>query len=247
MKSALKWGSLGILVYLVFLIAKLPAVHVFSKLPLPADVKISGISGTIWNGHAQSAQINGLPILNLNWSLAFFPLLTGEISAEIKAGNVRDIEQVSVNGQVQFSGERIQAEDTLVYVPTTLVMRLLTLPVPVDAEGRFKVQLQEIDYQAGCQAVIGSGQWLNAKYTGTAGVIDLGNFDAKLGCENKQIIIDVKPPNSFGLTAKAKIPANMKFTIEGRFKPDANLPREVHQAAQFFGNVDSSGYYPIKF
>jgi general secretion pathway protein N len=39
----------------------------------------------------------------------------------------------------------------------------------------------------------------------------------------------------------------MKFKINGRFKPEASLPKEVHQAAQCFGKADTDGYYPIKF
>ncbi|WP_299072130.1 type II secretion system protein N [uncultured Paraglaciecola sp.] len=247
MKSALKWSSLGLLVYVVFLIAKLPAVHVISNIQLPAGVNVGGISGSIWNGQMQRAQANGLPISNLSWQLSFFPLLIGEVSADIKAGNVRDIEQISANGHVSVSSQGIQAEDVVAYVPTDLVVSMLTLPVPVQAGGRLKVQLNELSYKAGCQTALGKGQWLNANYTGTAGTIDLGNFDADLGCQKGNIVVDVKQPNSFGLTAKALIPANLNFKVEGRFKPNANLPKEVHQAAQFFGKTDANGYYPIKF
>lgn len=247
MKSVLKWGSLCLVIYLVFLIIKLPAVQVLSKIQLPKDISVSGISGTIWDGHAQRAQINGLPMSDINWTLSFFPLLFGEISTELKAGNIRDVEQISINGYVSFKGQHLEIENLLAYIPTDLVISLLPLPIPIQADGRFKVQLDEVAYEAGCQTFKGSGQWLNASYTGTTGMIDLGSFNADLSCDNGSIVADVKQPNRFGLTAKTTIPANMKFKVEGRFKPEANLPKEVHQAAQFFGKADSEGYYPIKF
>jgi general secretion pathway protein N len=247
MKSALKWGSLCLMVYIVFLIVKLPAVHVSSRIQLAEGVSVSGISGTIWNGHAQRAQINGLPINDLNWSLSFLPLLLGEISADIKAGNMRDVSQISTTGHVSFSEQRLEADNLLAYIPANLAISLLPLPIPIQADGRFKVQLKEVDYQAGCQTFTGKGQWLNANFTGVTGVIELGNFDADLSCQEANIIVNVKQPNSFGLTAKATVPHNMQFKIEGRFKPEANLPKEVHQAAQFFGKADADGYYPIRF
>jgi general secretion pathway protein N len=247
MKSVLKWGSLCLVVYLVFLIVKLPAVQVLAQIQLPKEVRVSGISGTIWNGHAQRAQINGLPISNVDWTLSFLPLLLGEISAEIKSGDIRDIDQISANGHVSFAGKHLEVENLLAYIPTNLVISLLPLPIPVKADGRFKLQLDEVDYEAGCQKFLGKGQWLNANFTGTTGVIDLGNFNADFSCENGSVVVDVKQPNRFGLTAKATIPADMKFNISGRFKPEANLPKEVHQAAQFFGKADADGYYPIKF
>lgn len=247
MKSTFKWVSLCLLVYLVFLVIKLPAVQVVSKVPLGKDVRISGVTGTIWHGHAQRAIINGLPVSDLSWSLAFFPLLIGEINAEVKAGNVRDLEQISVNGEVSVKGQRLVINDLLAYIPTNLVIGMLPLPIPVQADGRFKVQLDAVDYEEGCHEFKGNGQWLNANYTGTAGVIDLGNFTADFSCNNSNIVVEVKQPNSFGLSATTLIPANMQYKITGRFKPQANLPKEVHQAAQFFGNPDSEGYYPIQF
>lgn len=247
MKSVLKWGSFCLVIYIIFLLVKLPAVQVIAQIQLPKGVSVSGVSGTIWNGHAQRAQVNGLPISNVDWTLSFLPLLLGEISADIKAGDIRDVEQISANGYVSFSGQRLKVEELLAYIPTDLVISLLPLPVPIQADGRFKVQLDEVDYQAGCQKFTGKGQWLNANFTGIAGVTDLGNFNADLSCENGSVVVDIKQPNSFGLSAKAMIPNNMKFSITGRFKPNANLPNEVHQAAQFFGKVDADGYYPIKF
>lgn len=247
MKSALKWGSLCLVVYFVFLIVKLPAVHVLSRIQLAEDIRINGISGSIWTGHAQRVQTNNLPISDVNWTLSFFPLLLGEVSADIKAGNIRDTNQISADGHISFSGQHIQAENLFAYIPTNLVISLLPLPIPVQADGRFKIQLDEVDYQAGCQTFTGKGQWLNANYTGSAGAVDLGNFNADLSCDSGSIIVDVKAPNSFGLTAKTVIPADMKFAVTGRFKPEANLPKEIHQAAQFFGKKDSDGYYPIKF
>lgn len=247
MKSVLKWGSLCLVVYFIFLIVNLPAVHILSKIQLAKGISVSGISGTIWNGNVQRAQAKGFPISDVNWTLSFFPLLLGEISTDIKAGNIRDVGQISVNGQVSFKGQHLKAENILAYVPTNLVISLLPLPIPIEADGRFKVELNEVDYKAGCQIFTGKGRWLNANFTGVNGVIELGDFDADLSCQEGSVVLNVKQPNSFGLTAKATVPSNMKFKITGRFKPEARLPKEVHQAAQFFGKADADGYYPIKF
>jgi general secretion pathway protein N len=247
MKSFLKWGSLCLVIYFIFLIVKLPAVHVLSKIQLPKGVTLSGISGTIWDGHAQRAQAKGFPISDVNWSLSFFPLVMGGISVDIKAGNIRDVSQISVNGYVSFKGQHLKVENLLAYVPAQLAINLLPLPIPIEADGRFKIDLNEVDYENGCQTFTGKGQWLNANFTGLNGVIELGNFDADLSCQDGNVVLNVKQPNSFGLTAKATFPVNMKFKIEGRFKPQASLPREVHQAAQLFGKADADGYHPIRF
>ncbi|MEP1385096.1 MAG: type II secretion system protein N [Paraglaciecola sp.] len=246
MKSVLKWSLLALVVYAIFLVVKLPAVQVLTRIDLGKDLKISGISGTIWEGQLEQVVVNGIPLNDVNWSLSFFPLLTGKASAEISAGNIRDLEQISLNGSVTISQQRVQAEDLVAYVPAELVVSALPLPIPVEANGRFKVQLTSLDYTKSCQVIDGAGQWLNASFTGPKDVINLGNFNADLSCLDENIIVDVKEPNSFGLSAKVTLPANMKFKVNGRFKPDADLPKEVHQAATFFGKPDANGYYPIK-
>ncbi|MEP0356130.1 MAG: type II secretion system protein N [Paraglaciecola sp.] len=247
MKSILKWSLLALVVYVIFLVVKLPAAQVLSRVDLGKDIKVNGVSGTIWKGQLQQVIVNGIPLNDVSWSLSFFPLLIGKANAEISAGNIRDLEQISIDGSVVVSNQNIQAEDLVVYVPTEFVLRTLPLPIPVEANGRFKVQLQELEYTNSCQVISGTGQWLNASFTGPKEVIDLGNFTADLDCVNESIIVDVKEPNSFGLSAQVTLPANMKFKVSGRFKPDANLPKEVHQAAAFFGKPDANGYYPIKF
>ncbi|KXI28280.1 type II secretion system protein N [Paraglaciecola hydrolytica] len=247
MKHSLKWGALGLCVYVVFLIIKLPAVQVVGHLSLPPEIKLQGVKGTIWQGQAMTATLQGLPVSNIKWSLDFWPLLIGTISADISAGNIRQVDEIAFLGGVSFASDRIQLNDVQAYLPTNLMISLLPLPFPVKAEGRFKLEVDELDYRESCQALSGKGQWLNAKVAGLEGLIDLGNFSADMVCENNNILLSVKEPNRFGLTAQATIPANLQFAITGRFKPDANLPEEVHQAAQFFGNKDAQGYYNIKF
>ncbi|MGJ8679592.1 type II secretion system protein N [Paraglaciecola sp.] len=249
MKSFLKWGAACLLVYCIFLVVKLPANLVLAKLPMPAQIKVSGVSGTIWNGQAQMLSYQGFPIENVNWSLSVLPLLMGSVSVEIKGGNLRQADQISIQGELSVSSSQASANDLTAYVPADIVLMNLPLPIPVQGEGRFKIELQELDFDLiqGCQVVQGKGQWINAKVAGVGKTIDLGNFDASLACEKNEVLVKVKEPNTFGLTAQVNIPVNNQFKVNGRFKPAPSLPKEVHQAALFFGDKGSDGYYPINF
>lgn len=237
--------SLG--VYLVFLVANLPASQVIPRLDLPNHISISGLSGTIWQGKAQQLVVQGLPINNLQWEMNLWAFFTGKLGLELKAGSIRQSDEIAIRGYLATNGYRLVSDDLTLYLPTDMVIARLPLPIPVKAKGRFKVALNELDFEQQCQSLNGKGQWLKGAVAGTGGWIELGNFDANLGCENNNIIVDVQEPNSFGLSAKASIPANFKFQVTGKFKPDASLPQEVHQAARFFGQADASGYYQIRF
>jgi general secretion pathway protein N len=247
MKLIFKWGFLCLLVYVVFLIIKLPAVQVLSRLPLPEDIQLNGVSGTIWNGQAQQLLVRGLPIEQLSWQLAFLPLLTGTGQVYVDGGNIRQMDEISVKGNISLANGQLQADNLQLYLPTAWVIASLPLPVAVNASGRFKLVLQELDYSDHCQVLNGKGHWLKAQVQGNKRPIVLGNFEADLSCVNQDVVLTVNEPNRFGLSAVARIPADLTFSVSGRFKPDPDLPPEVHQAAQFFGQKDAQGFYPLQF
>jgi len=238
---------LGITAYFIFLVANLPASQVIPRLSLPSNISISGLSGTIWHGKAQQVSVQGLPINNLKWEINLWALLTAKLGIELNGGSIRQADEIAISGYLATNGARIISDDLTLYLPTDMVISRLPLPIPVKAKGRFKVALNTLDFEQKCHKLDGKGQWLAGAVAGTGGWINLGNFDADLSCVNNNILLDVKEPNSFGLSAKASIPANFKLQVTGKFKPNASLPQEVHQAARFFGQPDTKGYYQIRF
>jgi len=247
LKAGLKWGALCLLVYVGFLLVKLPALQFISRVQLPPGVSLSGVSGTIWHGQAQQVIAHGLPVEKLSWQLNALPLLWGSVNAQVKAGNMRTIDEISFKAKVNLTKNSISARDLQAYLPTNLLISLLPLPFPVHADGRLRVQLEALDYADGCQVLRGKGQWLKAELVGLNGQIALGDFAAQLSCDQGDVLLEIKEPNSFGLSAIARIPKTLQFSVEGKFKLDPNLPKEVQQAAQFFGQPDGQGYYPLKF
>ncbi|MBC3765873.1 type II secretion system protein N [Neptunicella marina] len=247
MKRVVLTSLLCLLVYCVFLVAHFPARQALGLVDLPANLQINGVSGTLWQGNIQQVAYQGIPLDDINWTLDTLPLLWGTASLNLTAGNIRDADIISLKSALSLSSDRIQAENLQLYVPVNMVLGQLPIPLPVNADGRFKVQIAELDYQQGCQTLSGSGQWLNAKVAGTQGPIDMGTFSARLACQQKNIRITVDPNNRLAFDANAFITPNGQFSINGKFKPDASLPAEVHQAAALFGRANSDGYYSINW
>ena len=247
MVRTIKIALLCLAAYLLFLLANLPAAQVIPRLPLPAQLNIQDLSGTIWDGRARLVTYQGIPLNQVQWQLSPWGLLSGALWLELDAGNSRDAEQVSLKGSLVLGQNRVATDGLQLFLPTDLIIAQFPLPLPVNAAGRFRVQLDKLSYQDGCQELQGTGQWLNAQVAGTQGYIPLGNFEADLACQQQDLLINIREPNSFGLSAEARIPANFKIKVSGRFKPDTELPEEVHQAARLFGKPDAEGYYQIRF
>ncbi|WP_334038639.1 type II secretion system protein N [Alteromonas macleodii] len=250
MKSKVSWIIGGIIAFLLFAIAYMPAVHVIGRIALPSNVAVSDVSGTLFSGKAQTVVVNGLPINNVKWELSPLHMLIGKIKLDLKAGNIRDKNDIAFEGPITtglFSQKTVNTENFTLYLPVDRVLAQVRLPLPVNAGGRFKVSLSDLTFGPACQSLNGTGDWLNATVAGTQGPIDFGTYSAKLRCEGDDIGILVSEPNLLSLSMDAVIPTTMKnIRVSGKFKPDNRLPQEVHQAARLFGAPDSSGYIAIK-
>lgn len=249
MKSKLSLVLVGLTIYLIFLIANLPASQVISRVTLPSNVSMHNVAGTLWQGTAQSVEVNGLRVANLDWQLSFIPLLWGSVSLELDGGSVRQADQISLVGELTTNWSdfsQLASDDFILYIPTDQVLANVSLPLPVKAGGRFRVIINELEFEQQCQALNANGEWLNAQVAGTQGPIQLGSFGAILSCVDNVIVAQVAEPNKLGLSLEARVSGMRDIAVEGQFKPDANLPEEVHQAAQFFGQADTQGYRKFK-
>ncbi|GGW90783.1 type II secretion system protein N [Alteromonas halophila] len=250
MKSRILWCAGGLAAFLFFLLAYLPAQQVIGRITLPANIAISGVSGTLWEGRARTVVANGLTINNTEWQLSPWSLLIGNLSGSIKAGNIRDASSIAFQGPFSldlFSMQHVESENFLLYLPVDRVLAEVSLPLPVNAGGRFKVSLDSLSFGPACESLTGTGDWLNATVAGTQGPIDFGSYNATLRCEGEAIGVEVKEPNMLGLSMDAVIQPDFSgIRVSGKVKPDDSLPDEVHQAARFFGQPDASGYIPIQ-
>ncbi|HET8697263.1 MAG TPA: type II secretion system protein N, partial [Gammaproteobacteria bacterium] len=76
--------ALGVGAYLAFLIVSFPAATAFRWL-VPAEVKASGIEGTLWSGRAAAASVADLPLQDLRWRASPWPLFVGRLAADVEA------------------------------------------------------------------------------------------------------------------------------------------------------------------
>ncbi len=249
MKSRIGWIVGGVLAFLIFLIAYLPASQVIGRIDLPRNVAVSGVSGTIWEGKVQTVVANGLPIYDLKWDVNPWTLVMGQVSVTLNAGNFRDAEAIAFEGPVStslFNLEHVESDGFLLFLPVDRVLAEVPLPLPVNAGGRFRVRLETLSFGPACESLQGFGDWLNATVAGTQGPIDFGNYTAKLACDGEDITINVEEPNMLGLTMNAVVAPDFNVKgVTGRFKPDDSLPNEVHQASRFFGQPGPEGYIAI--
>jgi general secretion pathway protein N len=87
--------ALGVGAFLILALVTLPASVVLSFVH-PANVTLSGISGTIWNGRAQAVRSGTMHLGSVDWGLNVLSLFTGKLGADVKVARTDGFAQGSV-------------------------------------------------------------------------------------------------------------------------------------------------------
>lgn len=243
---------LFIISFIVFAVIKTPAAVAINLASgyLPKDLKLGQASGSVWQGRIMQLRYQGEQINNLNWDISGWALFTGQLTGNLKFGNVRDTADISGRGDFNYGlfDQSVSLTDATLRLSVERAMDRLQLPLPVKAKGRVIVDLDE--YKSGvpyCDALNGEIASPNIDVQGLSGWFSIGPLSGRLSCKSGDVAVLVDPDNRLGLEADAVLKANLDFKVAGFIKPDATLPKEVHDAAKFLGRADRDGRYPLNF
>lgn len=114
MRRALAFAVLGIVAYLAFLLAAMPASYVATRVQLPPGVVLHDPAGTLWQGSARATLTGaGMPVTldRIAWRFAPAALLGGEMAFDLTAQGPGVSAQARVgHGPNGFSASGAQAQ-----------------------------------------------------------------------------------------------------------------------------------------
>lgn len=251
-----RWLLWLIPVYLVGLVVFAPARLVLWFIPANADVELSAVQGTLWQGQATlsyNAAPQQLMFNDVRWQLAPWRLLSGTAAVDVQVPETNVVGgqgqvELGIGGEVKLAGEfggNLQ-QAVVAY----------QLPVPVTLDGQWSLELENFqltDLSSGewCSQLIGklttrgTAIRLNQQWT------DLGPFATALSCSaNNEIVAKMEGNNSVGLSFETRLAGSHQAPqvfISGKLKPSVQTPRAVAEVLVFLGAPDASGAYPFNF
>jgi general secretion pathway protein N len=124
----LRWyASIGILTYLIFFTANIPASFVVKQLKGPlgrVGVNLQSVTGTIWNGAASVTvkrdQIK-VPMIALNWEVHGWKLLIAQLALDYQLRG----QGISVVGELDISPHSVSVIDASARLAASLVNVLI--------------------------------------------------------------------------------------------------------------------------
>lgn len=252
MKKIISLSVIFIVFFIVFAVIKTPAAVAINLAGpyLPKDLQLGKASGSIWQGHLSQLRFQGEEIQNISWDISGWSLFAGQFKGGVKFGNARQLSEISGHGDFSYGlfNQAIALNNVALRMTVERAMARLQLPLPVNAKGRVIVDLDE--YNSGqpyCEVLKGEIASPNIDVQGLSGWFSIGPLAGNLSCKSGDIAVLVDPDNRLGLEADATLKANYDFKVAGYIKPEASLPKDVHDAAKFLGRADNQGRYPLNF
>lgn len=255
MKKTISLIFLFIFAFLAFALYLVPASVVLSMADshLPQNVKLAGVSGTIWQGRVAQVQFNQQLIDKLEWQLKPLSLISGNLNADISFGSLRGFDtpfgKTSVS--LPLSAESLKLTRTNVRLSTSMLLDNVKLPMALPTKGNLKIKLSDaefplIDQKQLCNTLAGQAETHNLSVQGLQGWIEFDTIRGKLSCDNGALSLNISEENQLGLQLEAQYGIQI-MKVSGFVKPDASMPKQVHDAVKFLGKPDNNGRYPFKF
>jgi general secretion pathway protein N len=200
-------------------------------------VKLSGLTGTIWQGRASSAQVFGQELGALTWELHPQPLLQGIVAAHLTVDGgaiaaTTDAQRMS-DGTIELSAGTF-------HFPATLAAPALDIPalnLLGDVEGKLdRARLQGVLLSAAS----GSMRWKNAAVSGAAQA-QLGDLEATFASAADDAITGT----AHDLGGPLQLSGTFNVSA-GSFDVDAHLAArdgnaQVAEALHYIGQPDADG------
>lgn len=231
----------GLLVFIVVLVTTFPA-GVAYRWFAPADIQLSGISGSIWSGSASEGLAAGAYFRDLSWRLKPGQLLTGKLAFETDSspasGRLHTDVAMGIDGRLTLSGlsghlpldlahPAFQQNGIRGDLELQFERLVLDNGLPVDAQGSVTVSSFFVptlsagvlgDYRAEFQT---TDNGITGSLDDLAGVLDVAG------------VITLAPDRSYVLTGEVAA------------RPGA--PPSVDQQLRMLGSPDERGQRPFRF
>jgi general secretion pathway protein N len=228
-------AAVGAAVFVGVGLATLPASLLVGRLP--ADLKVEGVSGTIWNGGADAIRLRGTPLGGFSWSVEPAALLGGEFAFRIEVtradGYVRG--RVAATAGGALTGREIELE---------LPLTALHPGSQQDWQGTLHGTVQSVRLEQGWPvALVGAFQMTGL--TPPSSDLPIGDyaleFDGRADTPTQLVgrVRDLAAP--LIVRAQLVIRRDRSYALAGEVRPRPDAPPDISRAVTFLGPPDAVG------
>ncbi len=230
----------GVIVFGVALLILFPA-RVALKWFAPPDLAISDIQGTLWNGSAGEASINGLYLRELSWSLHPLPIFTARLSYAVTAkpvsGFVESNASISLGGKVSLS--ELTAALPLELFATASGIRGL--------QGSATFKFDRVEIVDGLAVAADGVLQVANLVVPLLGGSSLGGYSADFHTQNNGIVASIEDTDGVvDLAGSLQIKTDRSFEFLSQVIVKPETPQSIRQQLKFLPPPDARGQQELR-
>lgn len=236
-----------IVTYVCFLVGTLPATLALSYVPLPANVMITQVEGTVWQGEAKRISFNNIDVEDVRWDTSVLALLTGSAQVYVEFGRGKN--SLRGRGELGYSSAGVYVQDFTATASSEWLISASDAPLPVTTKGNVKLTIAAMQQgQPWCEQLDGQLSWSNAAIESLLGNVEIDTAVANLTCDNGAIVANIKQSsNQLKISGIAKLENKGKYTLSAVLVPSNDLPESIRRNLRYIGKENAKGEYKIHY
>ncbi|MCG6869893.1 MAG: type II secretion system protein N [Gammaproteobacteria bacterium] len=240
MKPAFKYLVLGTAVFVIALVATVPA-HLFTRY-LPPKIHAAALQGTVWRGVARHVEWKGYEAGRVSWDVKLLSLVLGRLAVDLDVADA----PVTGTGAAYATPLSMGLSETRLVTRSDLFNRGLQ-NYGAAVSGEVFVNLESLKGSGdGPNDAKGTILWKDA-YLETPAQIPFGNVKLDLTQEGDTTIGTLSNDGE-RITLKGDIRVEPGWNVQATFlvSPTEKTPPGIRESLQLLGEADASGAYTLR-
>lgn len=242
----LKIIFLVMVVYCSTLLANLPATVIAGWLP-DNSVQLQGVTGTLWQGHANKLKVNSdVTLKDVDWQVDWSSLIGLSLAMQLSFNNGEDM---SGKGVVAYGLSGAKASDLILDMSAETLLKLIPVSLPVDISGDFSATIQEVSQGTPyCEELQGVVVWNRANVYSPVGNVDLAAPKADLTCKEGNLVVKVNQKSAQLVSSMdIMLSEGGKYKLNGEILGTDKLAPSIAQSLTWIGPKNAKGATTISF
>jgi general secretion pathway protein N len=235
MKKTLNWILFGVATFITSLLYTIPA-HIAPPY-FPDAIQATGVSGTVWKGHAARLEIENFNFGEVTWHIKPVHLLIGRLKSEF------EFKRSDLNGEgdVVVKMSSLGVENAYFSGDSKFLEPYIS-PYGISVSGEFGLTIDSFYANAqGPESARGQLQWHEARFNSPANLA-LGEVTLDLDQQGTAAIATItNTGNALSVDGKANLKQNWEYGARIRLAPTPSTPPDIRQGLALFGRPDPQG------
>jgi general secretion pathway protein N len=232
--------QIGLLVGIIALLVLFPARVAYRWLA-PPQIVVSGISGTLWNGHAAEAAVDGLYLHDVSWQFRLRDLFTAKIGYAVNAKFVSGF----IEGDIAFGfGGNMRATDFRASLPIESIQPIAAL---TGARGMLSANFEELRLSDGLPVVANGSVVVSGLRLPLIHSDPIGGFKAELFTQESGISASIEDTAAvIDLAGSLQMSADGSYEFLAQLSPLESTPAAIREQLKFLGSANARGQHEMR-